>query len=358
MTEIKRIFSLDAGRKYFSLHQLKAIVDKLAQTGYTDFHLLVGHDGLRFVLDDMSVVVSGHVYPNQAVQEAIKNGNESYHADDNPHALTETEMTELISYTRSKGLGFIPAIDSPGHMNTLLTAMEHLGIASPRHADGERISKRTMDLSNSLAVGFTKALLKKYLAYFADKVSYFNLGADEYANDIYVEGAAEGETTNGFAVLQGQGKYSDFVSYVNDLAALVKSFGLIPIAFNDGIYYNEDTQTTFDKDIIISYWTGGWEGYDAASPTFLHEKGHKLLNTNDAWYHVIGRLEEEDGYYHKKQCLAGINQVPINQLPKLEADQVSLIGAMMATWCDQPEKDFDEEVTFELLTSFAQKHFN
>lgn len=38
------------------------------------------------------------------------------------------------------------------------------------------------------------------------------------------------------------------------------------MAFNDGIYYNGDTSYgTFDKDIIVSYWTGGWNGYDVAS---------------------------------------------------------------------------------------------
>ena len=56
------------------------------------------------------------------------------------------------------------------------------------------------------------------------------------------------------------------------------------MAFNDGIYYNSDQSFgEFDKDIIVSYWTGGWGGYDVASSKLLSEKGHKILNTNDAW---------------------------------------------------------------------------
>ncbi len=61
-----------------------------------------------------------------------------------------------------------------------------------------------------------------------------------------------------------------------------------PMAFNDGIYYNGDTSYgTFDKDIIVSYWTGGWNGYDVASSKLLSELGHQILNTNDAWYYVL-----------------------------------------------------------------------
>ena len=66
--------------------------------------------------------------------------------------------------------------------------------------------------------------------------------------------------------------------------------------FNDGIYYNSDTTFgTFDKDIIVSMWTGGWGGYDVASSKLLVEKGHEILNTNDAWYYVLGRNADGEG---------------------------------------------------------------
>ncbi len=45
-----------AGRKYFSPDQIKEIIDEASKTGY-GLHLLVGNDGMRFVLDDMSLKV-------------------------------------------------------------------------------------------------------------------------------------------------------------------------------------------------------------------------------------------------------------------------------------------------------------
>ena len=45
----RRIFSLDAGRKYFSIEELKTLVAKAAQLGYTDIQLLFfqAEDGIR-----------------------------------------------------------------------------------------------------------------------------------------------------------------------------------------------------------------------------------------------------------------------------------------------------------------------
>ena len=51
----EKMISIDAGRKYFSPDQLKEIIDKAKHYGYTDLHLLVGNDGMRFMLDDMTI---------------------------------------------------------------------------------------------------------------------------------------------------------------------------------------------------------------------------------------------------------------------------------------------------------------
>ena len=65
---MKKVISIDAGRKYFSLDQLKRIVDKASELGYSDLHLLVGNDGMRFVLDDMTVEANGKTYASDDVK--------------------------------------------------------------------------------------------------------------------------------------------------------------------------------------------------------------------------------------------------------------------------------------------------
>ncbi len=75
----------------FSLDQLKRIVDKASELGYSDLHLLVGNDGMRFVLDDMTVEANGKTYASDNVKKAILEGTKAYYDDPNGQALTQAE---------------------------------------------------------------------------------------------------------------------------------------------------------------------------------------------------------------------------------------------------------------------------
>lgn len=345
----KKIVSIDAGRKYFSPEQLKEIIDKAKHYGYTDLHLLVGNDGLRFMLDDMSITANGKTYASDDVKRAIEKGTNDYYNDPNGNHLTESQMTDLINYAKDKGIGLIPTVNSPGHMDAILNAMKELGIQNPNFSYFGKESARTVDLDNEQAVAFTKALIDKYAAYFAKKTEIFNIGLDEYANDA--------TNAKGWTVLQTKGKYSKFITYANDLAHIVKSHGLKPMAFNDGIYYNSDTSFgTFDKDIIVSMWTGGWRGYDVASSKLLVEKGHQILNTNDAWYYVLGRNADGQGWYNLDQGLNGIKNTPITSVPKSDGATIPFIGGMVAAWADTPSARYSPSRLFKLMRQFANSN--
>ena len=345
----KKIVSIDAGRKYFSPEQLKEIIDKAKHYGYTDLHLLVGNDGLRFMLDDMSITANGKTYASDDVKRAIEKGTNDYYNDPNGNHLTESQMTELINYAKDKGIGLIPTVNSPGHMDAILNAMKELGIQNPNFNYFGKESARTVDLDNEQAVAFTKALIDKYATYFAKKTEIFNIGLDEYANDA--------TNAKGWTVLQTKGKYSKFITYANDLAHIVKSHGLKPMAFNDGIYYNSDTSFgTFDKDIIVSMWTGGWGGYDVASSKLLVEKGHQILNTNDAWYYVLGRNADGQGWYNLDQGINGIKNTPITSVPKTEGADIPIIGGMVAAWADTPSARYSPSRLFKLMRQFANSN--
>ena len=356
----KKIVSIDAGRKYFSPEQIKEIIDEASKTGYTDLHLLVGNDGLRFVLDDMSLKVGDTSYSSQAVTDAVEKGTKAYYDDPNGTALTQAQMDDILAYAKSKKVGVIPTINSPGHMDAILTAMEQLGIENPHfNYFGTKKSARTVDLDNQKALDFTKALVDKYAAYFSGKADIFNIGLDEYANDA--------TDAHGWQVLQaskhwpGEGYpekgYEKFIQYANDLAAIVKKHKMKPMAFNDGIYYNGDTSYgTFDKDIIVSYWTGGWNGYDVASSKLLSELGHQILNTNDAWYYVLGRDKAGSGWYNLDQGLEGISKSAIDVVPKNDGAKVPFIGGMVAAWADTPSATYKKDLLFKLMHAFADKN--
>lgn len=332
-SEFLRIFHLDCGRKYFTVGQIKDLIDTASANNYTHVELAVGNNGLRFLLKDMSLEVDGKTYTSDDVTTAIEAGNKQYSNSKNTtdSALSETDMDTIIAYARGKNIRIIPLINTPGHMNAILSAAKSL----TRTTCAYNRSGTTIDVTNTTAVAFTQALLKKYVSYFAGKgCEYFNMGADEYANDIYTSGSM------GFGQLQSSGQYRDYVTYVNQVAKLIDDAGMTPMAFNDGIYYkSSESGGTFDSNIVVCYWTSGFNNgdggrYDPAPASFLVSKGHKVINTQDAWYYVLGR---SNGTYGLSSAKKGANNTEVTSVP---GGGATPIGCMQCLWCDEPRASY------------------
>lgn len=347
------IMFLDCGRKYYSVDSIKQIIDNASAAGFNYIQLAVGNDGLRFLLDDMSLTVNGVTYSTEKVTKAIQNGNTTYNKtfdDDkvktedtkktckyNPdtNELTQGEMDTIIAYANSKGMGVIPCVNTPGHMDAILSAASSLTNTTCSYNG----SARTIDVTNNTAVAFTQALLQKYINYFAEKgCQLFNMGADEYANDIYTSGSM------GFGNLQSSDKYNYYVKYVNAVAKMIKDAGMKPMAFNDGIYFNNNTSSgTFDTDIIICYWSSGWPGYTPMSESALVKKGFKLINTNGSYYWVLGKTAKcsaaKAGGFDKTAFPGGTVSNPV--------------GSMFCIWADYPGAETEESVISKTAATIA-----
>ena len=329
------IVMLDCGRKYFSVDSIKQIIDNAAAAGFNNVMLAVGNDGMRFLLDDMSLTVNGTTYSSEEVAAAIHTGNEAYY-NFTTDELTESEMDEIIAYAKTKGLGIIPVINTPGHMDAILDAAEALTGKTCSYNG----SARTIDVTNSTAVAFTQAFVQKYVDYFAGKgCKYFNMGADEYANDMFTSGSM------GFGNLQNTGKYSYYVEYVNAVAALIKNAGMTPMAFNDGIYFANNTSSgTFDTDIVICYWSNGWSSYTPMPAETLASMGFKMVNTHGDYYWVLGK----SNWQCNAKKASGFNY---KTFQGGTIDNPS--GAMFCIWADYPGAETEASVISKTADTIA-----
>ena len=322
-----KIAMLDSGRKYFSADWVKAFLYEAKADGYTHVMLAVGNDGMRFLLDDMSLTVGGKTYSSDAVASAIRAGNNAYTTASSGE-WSESEMDEFFATAKKAGIEIIPLLNSPGHMDAVLYAASSLTGTNCSYNG----SSRTIDVTNDTAVRFSQAFLQKYVDYFAGKgCRYFNFGADEYANDRYTSGSM------GFGSLQNSGKYGYFIKYVNELAAMVKQAGMTPIAFNDGIEFANkmsasvgSTTYTFDRDIVVCYWSGGWSGYTPRTAANLASDGFRIINTTGDFYYVLGKNDSFDNGYtyaanwsNYKVCGTSLSAS-------------SVIGGMFCMWSDYP----------------------
>ena len=329
-----RILHLDCGRKYFTADWVKALIVEMGAAGYTHLELAIGNDGMRFLLDDMSVTVGDKTYSSAAVASAVKAGNSNYNSDE--RAWTQTEMDSIIAAAKANGIEIIPLINTPGHMDAILDAAGSVtGTTCSYNGSGT-----TIDITNSTATDFTKAFLQKYITYFAGKgCKYFNMGADEYANDVYSYGSM------GFGNLVSSGRYGSFITYVNAVNTMVKAAGMTAMAFNDGFYFNGNTNSgTFDTDITICFWTSGWGGYQSESASSLAARGHKVINTNGDYYYVLGKNDAytpgktttHDGSYDAAANFS--NSTFMGSTIENSA------GSMFCIWCDYPSAETEAEI--------------
>ena len=319
VAEYIRAFHLDCGRKYFTVDEIKSIIDLLSEYNYNYLELALGNDGMRFLLNDMTIESKGKTYSSEDVRTAINQGNKNYYDAGENNELTEDDMEEIITYATKKKINILPLLNSPGHMDSILYAAETLTGTTCRYEK----SVRTIDITNEVAVDFTQKIIELYVKYFAKKgMKYFNIGSDEYANDIY---------SSGFQHLINAGKYGYLIKYINENAEIVESYGLKCVSFNDPFYYNNvkeakvgDKTYELKKSITLSYWSCGWTGYDLAKASTLLNAGFSLLNTNGNWYYIFGRTVQESNLKNiKYHTLIGEGRLDV-------------VGCMICAWSDDP----------------------
>ena len=326
-TEFMRIFHLDCGRKYFSVSEIEGIIDQLAANHYTHLQLAFGNDGLRFLLNDMSVTVNGTKYVSDNVTSAIQQGNTNL-TSGSFGELSESDMNGIITYANNHGIQIIPMFNAPGHMYTAVNAMTSLGINGRINKvstlyDG-RTSNWAVDPTDATAVEFAEALLQKYVTYFAQKGStMFNIGADE-------SGLSEKN-------------YASYAAMVNGMNTIVKEAGMTTLAYNDGIYraaYAESQpKVKFDNDIIICYWT---EDGSSSVADFL-SKGFKILNNNNDWYYVLGdylKRAWNSEQWSYKTASSGVQNTPVTKMMGYTGTEQP-IGSILCVWCDGPSVDYN-----------------
>lgn len=338
--EFMRIFHLDCGRKYFSVDEIKGIIDQLSANHYTHLQLAFGNDGFRFLLDDMSV----GSHSSDGVKTAIQSANTSYSNGKSTSSaiLSQTDMDAITAYAKAKGIGIIPLLNTPGHMTALLDAMKSLDSSISSEMNINQGSGSYFDPQTcTAAADLTKELVSKYAKYFADKGSkYFNLGADEC----------------GFGSMTTE-KYAGFVNYINDLNAIVKGNGMTSLAFNDGFCRTVlSTSAKIDTDVLVCYWTDG-TGY--ASTTELSQAGYKIINTNNDWYYVLGDYLNEiwaSPQWYYAGAKKALQTIPVTQVK--DKSSVTPVGSMLCMWCDGPHKDYSasRDNVYDLIKTMADSN--
>lgn len=353
-----RIIHLDCGRKYFSVDNVKSLIDVMAAYGYNELELAFGNDGLRFLLNDMSISFGTTSYSDGDIRDAVVQGNKNQNSSGDGSYWTEADMTKILDYASSKNIEIVPLLNMPGHMKALLDGekFHQYRISGYDKKYNTQTSKDSIDPANSDAVAFGLAILQKYVNWFEaynnshpdGKVKYFNFGADEVGNDI----------VNPFYGYNYG--YSSCAEYINKCAEIITNAGMTPRAFNDLLYYGSNYTTGVDKSVQVCYWSDQWSGSPYITARSMKEQGHQMINTNSEWYYVLGVKENNLSY-----ALNSVDKYEYNDFYERSGNSVvasriaDTAGVMLCIWCDNPNAAAQETAIAEatqIFKKFAEKN--
>ena len=302
-----RSFHLDCARKFFTKDWIISLIKDLSWQKYNSIQLHFSeNEGFRLQSDTLEAI-DGFQYVNNQY-------------------LTKQDMLEIIQVANEYRIEVIPSLDSPGHLGAVLRYLpSDYSCASLFPSDGRRAQCFNI-FTNDEARGFLIDLMTEFIDFFSEAgCKRFNIGGDEFLDKF-----------SNFSNEQ----YVQIMEYFNEVSAIVKSKGMTPRTWNDGVMYGNYTGYKLDPDIEICYWAAP---QNCASIEKFVQNGNRVINFSDTYmYYVLSSwwlqnaCPEGDRIYREwnpgkfSTLQGGIPQT----YKKPYANFIK--GGSYAVWCDDP----------------------
>ncbi len=179
-----RGFHLDCCRHFFSLDEVRKIIDVMAAFKYNRFHWHLTEDqGWRIQIDK---------YPRLTEVGAWRNGTmvggdwESNDGIRYGGFYTKDEIRDIIAYADARGIIIIPEVDLPGHMQAALASYPELGCAGSQPQPYEvwtrwGVSSQVLCVGKEQTMRFLEDVLGEVADLFPSE--YIHIGGDECPRD-------------------------------------------------------------------------------------------------------------------------------------------------------------------------------
>lgn len=176
-----RGFMLDVARHFFSVQEVKKMLDVMAIYKLNKFHFHLTEDqGWRWEVKKYPKLTKvGAVAPNTYVT-SMEHGAYWTNQQYGPYFYTREELKEIVAYATAKHIEVIPEIDMPGHFSAAMAAYPEFSC----NPDGVHrvetwggVFTDVLNVANPKAVRFVKDILDELMSIFPSK--NVHIGGDE-----------------------------------------------------------------------------------------------------------------------------------------------------------------------------------
>lgn len=177
-----RGFMLDCGRHFFTVEEIKQVLDAMAIYKMNYFHWHLTEDqGWRFEVKKYPRLTTVGSVASDCRMTDMKKGHYWLGKPYGPYFYTQDDCREIVEYARDLHIEVIPEIDMPGHIMAALAAYPEFSCTP----DGEHkvqtyqggVWSDVLNVGNPKAVQFARDVLTEVMDVFPGR--YVHIGGDE-----------------------------------------------------------------------------------------------------------------------------------------------------------------------------------
>lgn len=342
-----RGFMLDVSRHFFTVEEVKRMLDVMAYYKMNRFHWHLSDDqGWRVEIKKYPRLTTvGATAPNSQFTDMDERSQYMINRPYGPYFYTQEQIKDVVAYARERHIEVIPEIDMPGHFVAAMVAYPEYSCSPDAGRsvwDHGGVSSDVLNVGNPEAVRFAKDILSELMELFPYEV--IHIGGDECPtsawenNDLCRQRVAELGLTS-YRQLQSH--------FIKELAEFVAEKGHRLAVWNEAITANGS-----DLDIMKS--TGAdiycWSPARAAAQKAKSLGLPNIYTVQGAYY-----INRRQGNSELDPPGAGPGtddvRATYNEVPPAETD----LGVQGTFWCEHvSDRDYLEWLALPRLIAVAE----
>lgn len=249
-----RGFMLDVSRHFFSVDELKRMIDIMAAYKMNRFHWhLTDDQGWRAEIKRYPRLTTvGATAPNCRITD-MKKGTYWTNAPYGPYYYTQNDMREIVQYCKERHIEVLPEVDMPGHFVAAMAAYPQYSCTPqnpPTVWTNGGVSTNVLNVANPEAIAFVKNIIDELAPIFP--YPYFHIGGDECPTTQWESNASCQELYKRL----GLKNYRELQShFINEISKYLASKGKRTVMWNESITAGgADLEKVKEYNPIIMSW--------------------------------------------------------------------------------------------------------
>lgn len=187
-----RGFMLDVSRHFFTVDEIKRMLDVMSYYKLNRFHWhLTDDQGWRLPVDKYPLLTTvGATAPDVRITDM--HAKKQYMAGKpyGPYSYTKEELKDIVDYAAQRHIEVIPEVDMPGHFVAALTAYPQFSTdpkAERKVWTEPGVSKDVLNVADTAAVHFAEDIIDELAEIFP--YPYIHIGGDECPTEVWESNA-------------------------------------------------------------------------------------------------------------------------------------------------------------------------